>query len=107
MGHIFASELYTHFLLQLYPPLPPMTTAMTNNGNGIAGFVADIGLNTKAAHDADEPTASQQGTTESTTSTKSNTTEPNVEPESYVLLLIDAGSHTVNSSEQHVGYWER
>lgn len=71
-----------------------MTTAMTNNGTGIAGFLSDLDLNVKAVDNVGEPTESQQAPMEST---ESETVKPNEESESYVLLLIDASSHLVSS----------
>ena len=66
-----------------------MTTAMTNNGNGIPGFIAELNLDDRV--------------TESTKDAEPPTVKPIAEPESYVLLLIDACSHAVSGSTRSVG----
>jgi hypothetical protein len=84
-----------------------MTTVMTNNGNGIAGFIAELNLDDRAGQVIGDPATSQQSTTENTKDTEFATIKPNGEPESYVLLLVDACSHTVSRSARFISYWKR
>lgn len=53
-----------------------MTTAMTNNGNVLATFIAELTLENRAAHDIEDPTARQQSISESTKDMDSVTIKP-------------------------------
>ena len=74
-----------------------MTTAMTNNGAGISGFLGDLNLDPSPADPVETVPIEQQAITDST---GSETMKANDEPESYVLLLIDASSHLVRKTSK-------
>lgn len=107
MTRVLASAFDKHTVPRFSaPPLPlPMTTAMANNGNGIAGFIAELDLDDMAGQVIEDPTTSQQSITEDTKDTEfaiiKPNFKPNVEPESYVLLLVDACSHAVSRCALH------
>jgi hypothetical protein len=109
MTRVLASAFNKHTVLRFSAPLLPlpMTTVMTNNGNGIAGFIAELNLDDRAGQVIGDPATSQQSTTENTKDTEFATIKPNGEPESYVLLLVDACSHTVSRFARFISYWKR
>lgn len=75
---------------------------MTNDGQGIAGFMAEIGLGTIASYDAQGPVICQQSNSESRKNAEAVTTKTKNQREPYVLLLIDACSHAVSKSTLYI-----